>query len=238
MSRDPTPPPHTETAEEEEASHGPSADLGAGADAALGATVTPQLENVIGWRVRARAREIGLSSAELAKRVGLSRAMVSKIENAQVSPSLATISRLASALEIPVTSLFQGFDEERDALYTRAGAGPELSRPGTQTGHLYQLLGSMRGPAKRMEPMLVTLTSEREVFPLYQHPGTEFLYMLEGQMDYGYGGASYELTPGDSLQFDGHVAHGPLRLMSLPARFISVTAYGQPPAFVTSGHAD
>src|SRR5207302_867559 len=143
-----------------------------------------------------------------------------------VSPSLATIARLADALEVPVTSLFQGLDEERDALYTKAGAGPELSRPGTRAGHRYQLLGSMRGPAKRMEPMLVTLTSEHEVFPLYQHPGTELLFMLDGEMEYGYGGASYPMAPGDSLQFDGEVAHGPVRLISLPIRFLSVTAYG------------
>lgn len=208
------------------------------AEAGPGAPSSAQLEAVIGWRVRTRAREIGLTSSELAKRVGLSRAMVSKIENAQVSPSLATITGLAAALEVPVTSLFQGLDEERDALYTRAGAGPELSRPGTSTAHRYQLLGSMRGPAKRMEPMLVTLTREREVFPLYQHLGTEFLYMLEGRMEYGYGGASYEMTPGDSLQFDAQVAHGPLRLTSLPARFLSVTAYGQPSEPDGRGHLD
>ena len=189
-----------------------------------------QIESVIGWRVRSRAREVGLSSAELAKKVGLSRAMISKIENAQVSPSLATLSRLAEALEVPITSLFQGLDEERDALYTKSGGGPELGRPGTRSGHRYQLLGSMRGPAKRMEPMLVTLTSESEVFPLYQHPGTEFLHMLEGEMEYGYAGASYLLTVGDSLQFDGEVPHGPVRLTKLPVRFISVTAYGQPPS--------
>jgi DNA-binding XRE family transcriptional regulator/mannose-6-phosphate isomerase-like protein (cupin superfamily) len=172
------------------------------------------------------------------KRVGLSRAMVSKIENAQVSPSLATIARLAHVLDVPVTALLHGLEEERDALYTRTGAGPELSRPGTRTGHRYQLLGSMRGPAKRMEPMLVTLMSEREVFPLYQHPGTEFLYMLEGHMDYGYGGASYEMSPGDSLQFDGQVSHGPLRLYQLPTRFLSITAYGQPPASEHVAHHD
>lgn len=195
--------------------------------AATGAT---QIESVIGWRVRSRAREVGLSSAELAKRVGLSRAMISKIENAQVSPSLATLSRLAEVLEVPITSLFQGLDEERDALYTKSGGGPELGRPGTRSGHRYQLLGSMRGPAKRMEPMLVTLTSESEVFPLYQHPGTEFLHMLEGEMEYGYAGASYRMVAGDSLQFDGEVPHGPVRLTRLPVRFISVTAYGQPPS--------
>jgi mannose-6-phosphate isomerase-like protein (cupin superfamily) len=139
------------------------------------------------------------------------------------------VSRLAEALEIPITSLFQCLDEERDALYTKAGGGPELGRPGTRNGHRYPLLGSMRGPAKRTEPMLVTLNSESEVFPLYQHPGTEFLFMLEGEMEYGYAGASYQMSPGDSLQFDGEVAHGPLRLLRLPVRFLSVTAYGQPP---------
>jgi hypothetical protein len=35
---------------------------------------------------------------------------------------------------------------------------------------------------------------------------------------------------GDSLQFDGEVPHGPVRLTKLPVRFISVTAYGQPPS--------
>ena len=146
-----------------------------------------------------------------------------------MSPSLATLSRLAEALEMPVTALFQGLDEERDASLTRAGASPELGRPGTRSGHRYQLLGSMRGPAKRMEPMLVTLSSEVEVFPLYQHPGTELLYLLDGEMDYGYGGAVYTLRPGDALQLDGEVPHGPVRLAGLPVRFLSVTAYGQPP---------
>jgi hypothetical protein len=53
----------------------------------------------------------------------------------------------------------------------------------------------MRGPAKRMEPMLVTLSSESEVFPLCRHPGTELLHMLEGEMEYGYAGASYAMNP-------------------------------------------
>ena len=56
-------------------------------------------------------------------------AMISKIENAQVSPSLATISRLADALEVPVTSLFQGLDEERDALHAERVADPNWADP-------------------------------------------------------------------------------------------------------------
>jgi hypothetical protein len=49
-------------------------------------------------------------------------------------------------------------------------------------------------------------------------------------MEYGYAGASYLMNPGDSLQFDGEVAHGPVQLIRLPVRFLSVTSYGQPPS--------
>jgi hypothetical protein len=72
----------------------------------------------------------------------------------------------------------------------------------------------------------VTLTEGAEVFPLYQHQGTEFLYMLSGVMADGHGRAVYVLEPGDALQFDGEASHGRVQLIKLPARFLSVTAIG------------
>ena len=67
---------------------------------------------------------------QLAERTGISKGMLSKIENAQTSPSLATIERLAAALDMPVTSLFRGLAEERDAVFVKAGSGPEIVRQG------------------------------------------------------------------------------------------------------------
>ena len=61
---------------------------------------------------------------------------------------------------------------------------------------------------------MVTLTESGEVFPLFQHPGTELLFMLEGVVVYGHGDARYRLHPGDALQFDGEGAHGPDELVS------------------------
>ncbi len=77
-----------------------------------------------------------------------------------------------------------------------------------------------------MEPLLVTLTDKSEVFPLFQHGGVEFLYALEGIVEYGFGAERYELHPGDALQFDGGVAHGPTRLVKTPVRFLSIIAHG------------
>ncbi|WP_130494720.1 helix-turn-helix domain-containing protein [Motilibacter rhizosphaerae] len=184
------------------------------------------LERVIATQVRAYRLAAGVSVGEMAARVGVSKAMLSKIENAQTSCSLTTLARLAAGLQVPVTALFRGVDADREAVYVPSGHGAQIIRRGSRQGHLYELLGALRGPHKRMEAVLVTLTEASEVFPLFQHPGTELLYMLEGEMVYGHGESRYTMRPGDALQFDGEGAHGPEELHELPVRFLSVTAYG------------
>jgi transcriptional regulator with XRE-family HTH domain len=190
------------------------------------ATRKLELEVIIARQVRQYRVAAGLSVAEMASRVGISKAMLSKIENAQTSCSLTTLGRLATGLDVPVTALFRGVDAEREAVYVPAGQGARIVRRGSRVGHLYELLGGLRGPHKRMEAVLVTLTESSEVFPLFQHPGTELIYMVEGEMVYGHGEAGYTLRPGDALQLDGEGAHGPQELLALPIRFLSVTAYG------------
>lgn len=184
------------------------------------------LERIIAAQVKAYRGAAGVSVGEMAQRVGISKAMLSKIENAQTSCSLTTLARLAAGLGVPVTALFRGVDAEREVVFVPAGHGAQIVRRGSREGHLYQLLGALRGPHKRMEAVLVTLTEASEVFPLFQHPGTELLYMLEGEMVYGHGESRYTMRPGDALQFDGEGAHGPEELIGLPATFLSVTAYG------------
>jgi DNA-binding XRE family transcriptional regulator/quercetin dioxygenase-like cupin family protein len=186
-----------------------------------------ELERAIAVQVRRLRQATGLTVGEMALRVGISKAMLSKIENAATSCSLTTLARLANALDVPVTSLFRGADAQREAVFTPAGSGGRIVQRGTRVGHDYTLLGGLRGPHKRMEAHLVTLTERSEEFPLFQHPGTELLFMLEGAMVYGHGESSYPMRPGDALQLDGEGVHGPQELLELPIRFLSVVAYGE-----------
>ncbi|MER7604645.1 XRE family transcriptional regulator [Nocardioides sp. NPDC127503] len=183
------------------------------------------LENAIGANVRTLRLRYELSVTELADRIGISKAMLSKIENAQTSCSLSTLARLAHGLDVPVSALIRGADGEREASYTKAGQGAEITRTGTKQGHAYELLGALRGEHRRLECLMVTLSEDSEVYPLFQHPGTEFLHMLEGVMDYGHGRSVYRMEPGDSLTLDGEGAHGPTKLVRLPVRFLSVIAF-------------
>lgn len=186
-----------------------------------------ELEQIIAARAREHRMLKGLTISALARDVGISKAMLSKIEHAQTSCSLSILKRLAAALEIPVTALFRGADVDREAVYTPAGAGALIIRRGSHVGHLYRLLGALRGEHKRLEPLLCTLTESSEVFPVFQHSGTEFLYMLEGVMVYVHGDARYEMKAGDSLVFDGEGPHGPETLVQLPVVFLTITAYPQ-----------
>ena len=110
-------------------------------------------------------------------------------------------------------------------MFVKAGSGPEIVRKGTRAGHTYELLGSFRGPYKRVEPLLVKLDNETEIFPLFQHSGIDILYMLNGVMEYGYGRQRYKMERGDTLQFEGDIPHGPTMLVKLPIRFLSITIY-------------
>lgn len=180
------------------------------------------LGEVIAERVREFRRQAGWTVGELAERSDLSKGMLSKIENAQASPSLSSLARLSEALSVPVTAFFRGLDEEQDVLYIKRGAGLEIQHKGASRGQHYQLLGRMRAPHDRFEPMLVTVTEDSDHFPLYQHAGTELIYMLKGRMEYGYGRSRYLLAPGDALQFVGEVTHGPVRLIDLPLQFLAI----------------
>ena len=183
------------------------------------------LEVAIGREVRGFRLKLEMTVTELAKQASLSPGMLSKIENGVTSPSLATLRSLSEALHVPVTALFRKYEEERDATLVRAGDGLKIERRGTRAGHQYELLGHSVGKSIAVEPYLITLTVESDVFPVFQHDGNEFIYMLEGVVGYRHADKTYRLTPGDSLFFDADVPHGPEELEELPIRFLSVITY-------------
>jgi len=185
------------------------------------------LEIAIGHEVRAFRKKLGITGADLASATGISLGMLSKIENGNTSPSLTTLQSLARALGVPVTAFFRRFEETRNAVFVKAGQGVEIERRGTRAGHQYNLLGHIGNSASgvQVEPYLITLTADSDVFPAFQHDGMEFLYMLEGEVKYRHGDTLYTMQPGDSLFFDADARHGPEILVSLPIRFLSVICY-------------
>lgn len=187
------------------------------------------LEMAIGHEVRAYRKKMGLTVTDLSASTGVSVGMLSKIENGNISPSLSMLQTLARALGVPLTALFRGYEEPRSASFVKAGQGVELERRGTRAGHQYNLLGHIEGNSSGVivEPYLITLTAESDVFPTFQHEGMEYLYMLTGEIVYRHADTLYTMQPGDSLFFDADAPHGPEVLTKLPAQYLSIICYPQ-----------
>ena len=189
--------------------------------------IQARLEVAIGREVREFRKKLDMTVADLAKLADLSAGMLSKIENGMTSPSLDTLQALSRALHVPVTAFFRRYEEERDATFVPAGQGLTIERRGTRAGHQYQLLGHTLRKSIAVEPYLITLTEKSDVFPIFQHAGVEFLYMLEGEVGYRHGNKTYVMRPGDSLFFDADAPHGPDELRKLPIRFLSIICYSR-----------
>ena len=181
-----------------------------------------ELERSIGSQVRLFRQQLKLTVSEAAESAGLSPGMLSKIENGNISPSLATLNSLSMALNVPVTAFFRKYEEQRDCAYVPANQGLVIERQGTRAGHQYQLLGHTMGKKLSVEPYLITINEKTDVFPLFQHDGIEFIYMLKGKAIYRYADQTFTLSPGDSLCFDSDGPHGPEELLKLPVILISV----------------
>ncbi|MCD7111362.1 XRE family transcriptional regulator [Rhizobium sp. DKSPLA3] len=181
----------------------------------------------IGHEVRAYRKRLGITVSDLAGATGLSVGMLSKIENGNISPSLTTLQSLSKALGVPLTAFFRSFEEPRNAIFVKAGEGVNIERRGTRAGHQYSLLGHIDNNTSgvTVEPYLITLTTESDVFPTFQHEGMEFLYMLDGAVTYRHGDRTFEMEAGDSLFFDADAPHGPSELTKLPARYLSIISY-------------
>jgi transcriptional regulator with XRE-family HTH domain len=185
-----------------------------------------RLERHLGSAVRTLRQQQRLTIADVASQAGISRGMLSKIENGQASTSLDTLGKLAQVLGVSLSQLFRNFDSDGGgAQLVKADSGMEVVRRGTKRGHTYKLLAYDKGPRRSFEPFLVTMDDASESFPSFEHPGTEFLYMLEGKIEYRHGPDTYMLEPGDALTFRGDVPHGPERLVQVPIRMISIIIY-------------
>lgn len=187
------------------------------------------LEAAIGRALRAVRQQQGMTVVELSSRTNISIGMLSKIENGITSPSLNTLQTLSHALSVPITTFFKGYEERREVQHVKAGQHVEIDRRGTRAGHQYHLLGHIGANSSGVvvEPYLIVLTGDMDVFPTFQHDGIELLYMLEGKVGYRHGDQIFMLEAGDSLLFDADERHGPEQLIELPARYLSIISYPQ-----------
>ncbi len=190
--------------------------------------VTPSdvVDTAIGSALRGLRESKGLTAKELAGNSRISAAMISRIENGQVSPSISTLKALADTLEVPIVSLFRETTSSGHVDYTHVKAGEGLVSIRQIDDHKHEFVNLAFHTRRdlQFETRMVTLVRQDANPPTYVGHGVVYLYVLEGEAVYVYGQAEILLETGDSLSIDAELNHGFKAVISAKFRFLSVQA--------------
>lgn len=157
----------------------------------------------LGVRLRDLRTGRGWTQDELARRAGLSKSYLSRIEDGDRQPSLASLLSLAQAFDVALASLFDvQATAEKHCVVLRAGT----LTPQTGSGLRYTPL-SAAGHGAGMQPIRVTVPAGREDGEGYRHDGEEWLLVLSGSLRLALADETYILSPGDTAHFDARVPH-------------------------------
>ncbi len=168
--------------------------------------------------------ERSLTVTELAARASLSTAMISRIENGHVSPSLNTLQALADALSVSLMALFSHSDTTVDVHHVRAGKGLPSRRMTPDHAHDYLLLGKHSGPTGSFQSARICIERDSSgTLPSYQHEGYVFIYMITGHALYRCGAEDFPMKAGDTLSFDAKLPHGFSEILTDAIEFITVS---------------
>jgi transcriptional regulator with XRE-family HTH domain len=165
-----------------------------------------------GAALKALRLQHGWTLAEVSERTGLPTSTLSKIENDKMSLSFDKLARLSSGLQIDIAALFSSANGEDAPLgvggrrsIVRAGEGKAIET--RNYSHLYPAWELLN---KKIIPIVAELhaRSLEEFGELIHHPGEEYAFVLEGEVDlYTSLYAPVRLKAGDSIYFDSGMGH-------------------------------
>lgn len=177
-------------------------------------------EQVIANRIRKIRQESGLTLTAAAEKADLTKSALSKIETAGISPPISTLIRIAKALEVPLVEFFVDEEDEPVCVFTPASSGQITDHKGSRFGYRYEAL-AMSKRNKYVEPFILTIEPGDPPGDFF-HKGQEFLYMLDGVMDFTVGESTYRMKAGDSIYFDSAVKHKTQLVGNKAVKFIAV----------------
>jgi transcriptional regulator with XRE-family HTH domain len=155
--------------------------------------------------IKERRLALNLTLEQVALRTGLTRSVLSKVENFRVMPSLPALAKIAEALETTISELTRGVGEPSEISVVLKGQGVHLERDQPSTGIAYELL--THNSAGAMESLLISIPdASRREEPTF-HEGEEFLYVVKGQVRLQYDDQSFDLSEGDSAHFNANIPH-------------------------------
>lgn len=159
-------------------------------------------------RIKERRTSQRLTVQELADRAGVSKGLISQIENGRSIPSLPVLFQIIQSLNSEVGDFFENLKLSEPVVLVQKKDSFEAFEKEDAQGFQYQRILTRSMAASTVDVVLLELAphSQREEV---RTEAFELKYILKGQVDYLINGQSYPLEAGDALFFDGRLPHLP-----------------------------
>ncbi len=173
-------------------------------------------QQVLIQKVKDLRLERGYSLADMARRTGLSRGYLSKIENGKNLPPVFTLNKIAYGLGVDLTYLLATEEtniSSQIVITHKADRDHFITELKDTQNRVAPLAAGF--PGKNMDPYIFEVP--KNDYQVYQHEGEEFYLILEGRVEIDYGGKRYMLETGDSIYIDTSVPHSGRSISEEPA---------------------
>jgi len=178
-------------------------------------------EKKIAERVRSFRLSRGMTMDNIAKMTGFTKGYISQIENSEKSPPISTLAKIATALNVDITSFLSEDEEQKketDIDIVKGNKRKIIGSRGTPFGYTYESLAH-RMAGKNMEPYVITINDQIPTSE-FQHEGEEFIYIIRGKMEFYYKGKTFILEEGDSAYFNSGIPHSGRSIGKKTAKFL------------------
>lgn len=182
--------------------------------------------------IKSLRQDKGYSLNRLAALSGLSKGYLSKIENGINVPTITTMARIATALEVDVTYFFlqQGqTSRNRKMVFVRRDERKEINIKSPESVVRKRWPLASQKYDRHMDPYIIEVPVETT--NVYQFEGQEFYYLLEGRIEMTYGGKKNVFEAGDSLYIDCDVPYSGRSMGPEPAKVLVVVYHVGPKEF-------
>jgi len=174
----------------------------------------------IAKRLRGLRDAMGIDVAETAKRTGFSTEKVEEYESGTVEIPASYIFVISKTFGVDANVIMSGTESHlHNYTLVKSGHGMVIDR---RKDYDYMSL-AYRFVGRKMEPFLVTVPPKNaDQMTFNEHPGQEFIYLLEGSIEVALGDKVHTMEAGDCLYLDSHIPHAMRALNNKPAIFLDV----------------
>ena len=178
----------------------------------------------LGKKIRLLRKDRGMSLDDLAKKSGLGKATLSRIENDIHSGTLKTHTKICEALGINLKDLYSEIDEKDHEVIAIKPSTVE-AEVFTYDEKATSVILTQGLSRRNMLPQLLTIEPEGSTTPEENPGGTEkFIFCLEGKVTLSISDKVYSLKKGDALYFRSSFRHQFTNKNGKTAKILSVTS--------------